>query len=224
MNIGALLISSVTSWQTLLLIVALFGFFPGFTLRILVLGYPKDDPRRQELLGELYALPYWRRPIWVAEQLETVIFDGISPRIQWMLTGRVILRWHLGSGIKWNQKHPETFDIPTEAEKAALTPGTSVKLMFNQSDDWTERMWVRVTKVGRFRIVGDLINEPFGGFPRLCPGSRIKFRSKHIIDITKDDVDPGLAEIALVHRECARLHPLIQPDNDPPGLPPASAA
>jgi len=57
-----------------------FGFAPGFVLRLIVKLYPKDDPRRRELVAELYALPRLMRPIWVAEQIETAMFEGASAR------------------------------------------------------------------------------------------------------------------------------------------------
>ena len=67
-------------WPGLLLILLVFGFLPGFTLRLLVLIYPKDDARRKELLAELYALPWHERPLFTAQQLETVVFEGIPLR------------------------------------------------------------------------------------------------------------------------------------------------
>lgn len=40
-----------------------------------------DHPRRQELLGELYAYPRIERPFWVTEQLETALFEGLPGRL-----------------------------------------------------------------------------------------------------------------------------------------------
>jgi hypothetical protein len=39
-----------------------FGFVPGAVLRLIVRVYPKDDPRRHERIGELYARPRYERP------------------------------------------------------------------------------------------------------------------------------------------------------------------
>lgn len=75
------LLGAIASWQTLLLVLAVFGFAPGFTLRSIVRIYPKDDPRRTELLAELYSLKRLERPLFVAEQLETVLFEGLPKRI-----------------------------------------------------------------------------------------------------------------------------------------------
>ncbi|HKR49790.1 MAG TPA: hypothetical protein VJT72_09470 [Pseudonocardiaceae bacterium] len=75
------LLHTVASWQGLLLIVLVFGFAPGFCLRLLVLAYPRNDPRRTELIAELYTVPRIQRPLWVAEQLETALFEGVPHRL-----------------------------------------------------------------------------------------------------------------------------------------------
>jgi tetratricopeptide (TPR) repeat protein len=61
---------------------AVFGFFPGFVLRLLVLLYPAGDPRRRELVAELYMLGRMERVEWVFQQLETALFEGISARLE----------------------------------------------------------------------------------------------------------------------------------------------
>jgi hypothetical protein len=76
------LFEAVASWRNLLMVLVVFGFAPGFVLRLLVRLYPKDDPRRRELIAELYAMPRRERPLWVAEQLETVLFEGLPSRIR----------------------------------------------------------------------------------------------------------------------------------------------
>lgn len=55
----------------------MFGFAPGALLRLIVLLYPRDHPRRRELIGELYAYPRIERPFWVAEQLELALAEGL---------------------------------------------------------------------------------------------------------------------------------------------------
>jgi tetratricopeptide (TPR) repeat protein len=59
-----------------------FGFFPGFVLRLLVLLYPADDPRRRELVAELYVLGRMERVEWVFQQLETALFEGVAARLE----------------------------------------------------------------------------------------------------------------------------------------------
>jgi hypothetical protein len=50
-------------------------------MRLLRLIYPKDDPRRAELLAELYAMKWIERPLFVGEQLETVLCEGVPVRV-----------------------------------------------------------------------------------------------------------------------------------------------
>jgi hypothetical protein len=75
------LLKAVVSWPSLLLIVVVFGFAPGFCLRLIVLSYPRSGPRRHELIDELYAVPRIQRPRWVAEQLEVALFEGLGHRL-----------------------------------------------------------------------------------------------------------------------------------------------
>ena len=74
------LFEAVASLSTLLMVLLVFGFAPGFVLRLLVLAYPRSDPRRRELISELYAVPRIQRPLWVAEQLEVALFEGLAHR------------------------------------------------------------------------------------------------------------------------------------------------
>jgi hypothetical protein len=180
------MLSAVVSWPTFLIAVAAFGFAPGALLRVIVLAFPRGDPRRQELIAELYAVPRRERPFWVAQQLEVAIFEGLGERVYWAATGRIIHRWHLRSGVELHRAHPQTFDIPDDELKSLLIPGDSVKVMFEMRDGWCERMWVQITKVSRRRIRGTLENLPVG-IPRLMPGDTVRFSPDHVIDIDLDD-------------------------------------
>lgn len=75
------LLKVVASWPSLLMVVVVFGLAPGLCLRLIVLAYPRDDPRRAELIAELYAMPRIQRPLWVAEQLEVALFEGLGHRL-----------------------------------------------------------------------------------------------------------------------------------------------
>ncbi len=75
------LVDAVATWPSLLLVLFVFGFAPGAALRLIVLAYHPEDERRDELRAELHAVPRWERPVWVAEQLETAIFDGLRLRL-----------------------------------------------------------------------------------------------------------------------------------------------
>lgn len=57
-------------------------FAPGLLLQCLIKVYPYDDPRRVELLAELRAIPLTERPIWVLEQVETALLDGLPSRVR----------------------------------------------------------------------------------------------------------------------------------------------
>jgi hypothetical protein len=77
------------------LAVLLFGFLPGFTLRLMVKLYPPGDERRKVLLADMYELPRHKRWFFVAEQLETVLIEGLPERIRQLpliFHGRASLR------------------------------------------------------------------------------------------------------------------------------------
>jgi Uncharacterized protein conserved in bacteria (DUF2314) len=224
------LIEDYANWKLALLIIFSFAIFPQWVLRLLLLTYPRDDPRRKELLGELYPIKYYKRPFWVAEQFETALAEAIWPNFVWMLTGRVIHRVTLGNGVRRNKKHPQTFEIPSESAKGAIRAGDDVKLMFEERlpSGWGERMWVTVTKVGRRRLVGHLTNEPWA-MARLTAGDMVKFKRKHVIDIIfSEEQETDLVAIAdgdqpgihFVHDTCAGLH-AHDSQRDPDELPPA---
>jgi hypothetical protein len=75
------LLTQLLSWKALLAVVAVFGFAPGAALRLIVLAFPRSDPRRRELLAELRAVPRLERPIWIAEQLEVALAEGVAGRV-----------------------------------------------------------------------------------------------------------------------------------------------
>ncbi|HIG57908.1 MAG TPA: hypothetical protein EYQ21_00700 [Flavobacteriales bacterium] len=84
---------------------------------------------------------------------------------------------------------PDTFGIPCEDCRMNVPIDTFVKVMFTGKDDFTERMWVKVTGIVTDGVYeGTLANQPFGEkeFSPLEFGSEIEFASEHIIDITGD--------------------------------------
>ncbi|MDN5852241.1 MAG: hypothetical protein L0K86_05210 [Actinomycetia bacterium] len=74
------LIGFATSPWPYLGTVALFGFAPGLVLRVFLLLYPPGHARRREIAAELYKINRIWRPFYVAEQMETALFDGVSAR------------------------------------------------------------------------------------------------------------------------------------------------
>jgi hypothetical protein len=181
------LVDAIASWRMFLVALLVFGFAPGAVLRLIVLAYHRDDPRRREARAELHAVPRWERPLWVCEQLELAIFEGLRERIVWAATGRIIYRWQLGSGVERNRTYPDTFEIPDEEDKNDIIPGDHVRLMFEMRH-WGERTWVDVVEVKRRHFVGRLRNDPVG-IPKLEYGDTVRFKRDHIIDIhwTGDD-------------------------------------
>ena len=180
------ILDAAVSWEALLVGLVIFGFAPGALLRLIVLAWHREDPRRAELLGEVYEVPRLERPFWVAQQLEIAIFEGLWGRLTWMATGRIIHRWHLKSGVEMNRRHPLTFDIPTESERQSIRPGDHVKVIFSMRNGWGERMWIRVDSVGRRKLKGRLQNEPLA-IPRLRADDRIRFKAEHVIDLDAED-------------------------------------
>jgi DNA-binding transcriptional MerR regulator len=71
---------SVSLWPTCVLVLAVFGLFPGFVLRAIVRVYPRDHERRRELIAELYGVEFQNRPLWVVQQIETAVCEGIPAR------------------------------------------------------------------------------------------------------------------------------------------------
>jgi hypothetical protein len=117
---------AVVSWRTFLVALFAFGFAPGAVLRLLVLAFPKGDPRRDELLAEVYIVPRLEPPFWVAQQIEVALFEGLTDRIVWAATGCVIHRWHLLSGV--NGRRPRARRVALEdvdlRDAAAATLGS----------------------------------------------------------------------------------------------------
>ena len=72
-------------WGPALVTLILIGSVPGFLLRLLVRVYPKDHPRRRELVAELYSIPYRERLLFVAQQLELAVTEGVPAR--WLQRG-----------------------------------------------------------------------------------------------------------------------------------------
>ncbi len=60
--------------------VLIWGVLPGAAIRLIVRLYPKGHERRKELVSEVYAVPIWERPFWVASQLELGLVEGVTLR------------------------------------------------------------------------------------------------------------------------------------------------
>jgi hypothetical protein len=182
------IVDFVLDWRTWLAI-AVIVIVPGLLLRFVVLVYPRGDERRDELIAEMYAVPFLRRPLWVFQQVEVILWEGLPERWYEFAVGRVIYRWKLRSGEASNRQYPTTFWIPPAEERNTVAQGAFVKLMFMMRDGYGERMWVQVERHRGNRYVGSLLSSPVD-IPRLDSGDRVKFRAEHIIDIDADRVEP----------------------------------
>lgn len=58
-----------------------WGLAPGFVNRLFARLYPMRDERRREMVAELYAVPRWEQPFWVAQQAERAISEGLPARL-----------------------------------------------------------------------------------------------------------------------------------------------
>ena len=67
-------------WRLAFFALAFFGVTPGIVLRLVVRIYPRGHARREELVAELYSMGFPARPLWVAQQFETAIFEGMPAR------------------------------------------------------------------------------------------------------------------------------------------------
>jgi hypothetical protein len=90
-------IELTTASAALVLVFALVGvfsqgFIPRFATRFLARAFPKSDPRREEMLAELYGVPQKERLVWVFEQLERVVMEAIPARIT---EGQGVTSWVL---------------------------------------------------------------------------------------------------------------------------------
>jgi hypothetical protein len=102
--------------------------------------------------------------------------------------------WELVSGVAMNERHPDTYTIPSAEQRAAVVASDFVKLGFEisvenpDSDDGFEingeRMWVRIEGSYGPYLWGKLANHPLDGEEHgLVHGAEIVFLPEHIIDI-----------------------------------------
>ena len=103
--------------------------------------------------------------------------------------------WELRSGELAHLKNPESFRIPSLAERQNVRRGQAVRLIFDiegENEDWSietvgERMWVIVSEEIGAEYVGILDNQPacsnFEDNVYLRFGIEVPFRAEHIIDV-----------------------------------------
>lgn len=89
-----------------------------------------------------------------------------------------------------NSEHPRSFFIPARAEREALSPGDSAKLLFELVEPGPdmpggERMWVEVTEVVSGGFVGVLMNQP-SAITTIGRGDTVRFGPEHVIALLDD--------------------------------------
>lgn len=105
--------------------------------------------------------------------------------------------WTLDDAERRHAEAPETFQIPSQAERATLQVGQMVKLLFlflNPELDGTpvvdcERMWVSVQEVARGRYRGRLESLPQTSSV-LAPRDEIDFGPEHVAAVFVRKSDP----------------------------------
>ncbi len=162
----------------------IFGFLPGMVLSLIVRLIPDLD-RRHELQAELYEVPRWEQPFWVAQQFEVAIRLGLFPQVSWYWGRHVWHRCKLESGLERHRDYPESFWVPSNEETTQLRPGDSVKLMWSVKRMPGERMWVTIAQRDGNRLVGTLDN--WAVFAFLHPDETIKVHLDDIIDYMLQD-------------------------------------
>ena len=178
------LLSIPGAMATFLVSLIVFGVAPGPVLAMIVRLIPDMD-RRRELQAELYEVPPWERPYWVAQQMEVAIRIGLCPRMSWYWGRYVWHRCRIESGLGLHIQHPETFWVPDRQVKEHLRPGDTVKLMWAVKRSHGERMWVTITERKGDRFVGTLDNYAISAY--LEPGESVQFHVDDIIDYVLDE-------------------------------------
>ena len=118
--------------------------------------------------------------------------------------------WALESGEERHARSPESFEIPSRAERESLHPGDAVKLLFDIEtreagrtiDRGIDRMWVIVKRTTGNVYVGVLDSDPGAAEGlTLRPGMEILFGPEHVIGIERppegyvlEEFGPGFFE------------------------------
>jgi uncharacterized protein YegJ (DUF2314 family) len=104
--------------------------------------------------------------------------------------------YELEDGENQHQQYPDTFWIPSRAERENILPGTNVKITFKiyvGDEECFERMWVEVVNKQADHYVGYLNNYPASN-TEMRPGDEIVFRPEHVIQIMLPKEVPTLAQ------------------------------
>ena len=95
----------------------------------------------------------------------------------------------LDDGAETHREFPDTFEIPSQAERERLCPGDIAKLMFRISvgdEVHVERMWVQVVEARPDVYIGSLDNDPYCT-KDIKSGDAVQFHSDHVIQILRKE-------------------------------------
>jgi hypothetical protein len=99
----------------------------------------------------------------------------------------------LDNGVELYDEFPDTFDLPSEAERTTLRPGDFAKLIFRMTNGEkvaVERMWVRVLELRPQGYVGALANKPYCT-EAITIGMRVGFSAAYVIQVRRGEAVPG---------------------------------
>ncbi len=82
------LMEAVLNARVFLTVLVVFCIAPRTILRLLLRAYPPKSARREELTAEYEFVKRIERPLWVAEQFELALFNGLSERVRLARVGR----------------------------------------------------------------------------------------------------------------------------------------
>lgn len=92
------------------------------------------------------------------------------------------MTYTLVNGLLAHAEHPDTFEIPSQQDKAAIQVDDYVKLIFQQGGAMPERMWVLVTEMDGDKLKGMLSNHPIN-IESLEHGDEVLFGTEHIVSV-----------------------------------------
>jgi hypothetical protein len=99
------------------------------------------------------------------------------------------IRVELLNGVEWNNKHPDTFHIPSSDDKKSIQIGTSVKVVDTK---YNERFWVEIVDfITEDLLVGRIDNELMMKQPYSL-GDKIFLKLDNVIDIFNENYQKWL--------------------------------
>lgn len=166
------------------------------------------DSAFEQLLRAIFREPVFARPPLGEKPVLGSLPNPAEPPVT-RLPILEIDGWHLHSGVSLNQQHPDTFYLPTEAERRSVPVGHFAKLSFGITQDDKEepevgeRMWVEILHRDGPYYIGSLANQPscfvyvrgeegkeeymVDDEALLTFGSQVVFLPEHVIDIASPE-------------------------------------